>query len=101
MARPAVATPARFECIADVELSARVPPIDVGRQLPLEWYESAGLTELGIDVPRIARAALRVDRALIELAAIGRIGEPDAAVRMGTTSLGELRCLPLKFQQSS
>jgi hypothetical protein len=56
----------------DVELSAWVPPIDVGRQFRLERHESAGLTESGIDVSRITRAALRVDRAIIELAVIAR-----------------------------
>jgi hypothetical protein len=47
-------------------------------------------------VSRITRAALRVDRALIELAAIGRISEPDAAVRMRNDVVGRVEVLAVE-----
>jgi hypothetical protein len=54
------------------------------------------LPEAGINpAGRIAWTSRHIGLAFIKLATIRRVGEPDAAVGRGTTSLGELRRFPL------
>src|SRR5207248_4107904 len=69
----------------DIELPARVPAIDVGRQFPLLAAERAGIGRANARVElavRVGRAAGIVGMTLVQAAAIRRIGEPDRAVGM-------------------
>src|SRR5207248_7689515 len=65
------------------EPSTGVDAVDVGRQFAPARHKAAGLPESRIEpARRVARTARHVGLALIELTAIGRVGEPDAAVGM-------------------
>src|SRR5713101_1536529 len=67
----------------EIHLPARVDPVGIGRQLTLEICDLGRLAESLLDSARgVARPARSVHRALVELAAIGRVGEPVAAVRV-------------------
>src|SRR5260370_398905 len=62
---------------------AGVDGVAVGGQCGAAGQEAGGLAVGGLGrAGRLARAARRIRLALVELAAIGRIGEPIAAVRM-------------------
>ena len=66
-----------------VDLAAFVDAVHAGRQLAFVAPELRRLPEPWIEpTTHVGWAACRVDRALVELRAIGRIGEPVASVRM-------------------
>jgi hypothetical protein len=71
--------------------------VDVGRQLASARDEPAGLAEPRVDpARRIARAPRRVGLAFIELAAIGRVGEPDAAVGVRDSIVRRIEALAVE-----
>src|SRR2546422_614858 len=75
-------------------LPARIDGVRVGRQLALEVSDLRGLAQPLLDPPRaIRRAAWRVHRTLVELAAVGRVREPVAAVRMRNDVVGRVEPL--------
>ena len=78
----------------DIEPSVRGGSVDIGRQLALSSDEACGLAESRIEpARRIARTSCGVGLTFIELAAIGRVGDPDAAVRMGDDVVGGVETL--------
>src|SRR5262245_46139218 len=67
----------------EVDAAARVDAIHAGRQLPLGVADLQGLPEARLEPSRrVARSAGSVRCPFVELPAVGRIGEPVAAVRM-------------------
>src|SRR5215472_11318621 len=68
----------------EVDASTRVDTIAIRGQFAAAGYEASRLADARIEsAGRVARAPRHIRLALVELAAIGRIGEPVAAVRMG------------------
>src|SRR5262249_38217958 len=64
--------------------TARIDAIAIGRQFAPAHADSGRLAKLGIELAGgVARSPRHVRRAFVKLAAIGRIGEPVAAVGMG------------------
>jgi hypothetical protein len=81
----------------DIELAARVPAVDVGREFALLAANEAGIGRADARVELtlgVGRAAGVVGMALVSTVAIGRIGEPNRAAGFGTMSFGELSGLP-------
>src|SRR3954470_19573157 len=67
----------------EIDTAARVDAIAIGRKLALARCEAGRLSDPRIELAAgIARTARRIGLTFVELAAIGRIGEPVAAVRM-------------------
>src|SRR5262249_32171387 len=80
----------------EIDLAGGIDAIAVGRQLALAHAHAGLLAQLGIELAGgVARSAGGVRRAFIELAAIGRIGEPVAAVGMGRDIVGRVELLAL------
>jgi hypothetical protein len=68
----------------EVEAARGIDAIAIGRQFALARHEAGRLADPRVELAgRIAGAARNVGLALIELAAIGAVGEPVAAIRMG------------------
>src|SRR5262249_34666011 len=81
------AEPVRIRDLAladyEIDAAARVDAIDVIRKLALERADLRRLAEALLEDPAgIGEPSGRIDGALVELAAVRRIGEPIAAVRM-------------------
>src|SRR5262249_16719495 len=78
----------------DVEPSAWIGAVDIGRQLALPPLKPGHAAEPRIELSgRIAWTTLGVGRARVALTAIGRIGEPKATVRMGNNVIGRVEAL--------
>src|SRR5262249_8344913 len=78
----------------DFEFTARIPAINIGRQLPFYRGKSRRLTEPRIELAaRVRRSARCIGLTLIELASIRRVGEPDAAVRMRDRVIRRIQAL--------
>ena len=81
----------------EIERPLGIDAVAVGRQLALHVPMPGGWPSVGLSLP----AALlgppgRVGRALVELAAIGRVGEPVAAVGMRHGVVGRVQPLALE-----
>src|SRR5439155_20308657 len=73
----------------EVDAAGGIDAIAVGRQLALARHKAGGLADPRIELAaRIARTSRDIGLALVELAAIGRIGEPVAAIGMGDDVVG-------------
>ena len=86
----------------DVEFAARIPAINIGRQLPFCRGKSRRLTEPRIELAAwVCRSARRIGLTLIQLTSIGRVGEPDAAVRMRNGIVRRIQALAVVRIQRS
>src|SRR5207302_8203723 len=80
-----------------LHLAARIDAIDVGRQLALVVAHADRLTQPRLETAgRVARTTGRVRRALVELAAVRRIGEPVRPVGMRHDVVGRVEALALE-----
>jgi hypothetical protein len=80
----------------DIERAARVPAVDIGRQFALPPSDGARVfgADARIEDPlRVARSARLVGMALGQRTAVGRVGEPDAAVGMRHEIVGRVERL--------
>ena len=94
--REAQAVGVRHLVVGDhhIDAAARVPSIDLGGQLLLRIADPDGLADPVVEPAlRVALAAGRIGGAFVELGAVGRVGEPDAAVRMRDRVVGRVEPL--------
>ena len=79
-----------------IDASARIDAIAIGGELALCRADLGGLPEAVVEpAGDIARTSRGVGRAFIELAAVGRVGEPVAAVGMRHDVVGRIQSLAL------
>ena len=70
-------------CNHYIQASTRIPAIDLGRQLLFGIADAHRLTDTVVELAlRVALAASGIRRSFIQLRAIRRIREPDAAIRV-------------------
>src|SRR5216684_3961087 len=81
----------------EIDAAAGIDAIAVGRQLAFARHEAGRLADPWIELAgRIAGAAWSVGLALVELTAIGRVGEPVAAIRVGDDVVGRVELFACK-----
>src|SRR5262249_35603630 len=81
----------------DVEPTAWIGAIHRGRQFAFPDGKAGGLADLRIKPPcRIARTSRDVRLSFVKLAAIGRVGKPDAAIGVRNGVIGRIEALAVE-----